>query len=60
MGEGAFNMLQMQGIQVIRGCSGNTDEVVEKYLEDKLMDNGVLCSHHGHGHDHDHGHSCNH
>jgi len=60
MGEGAFNMLQMQGIQVIRGCSGNTDEVVKKYLEDKLMDNGVLCSHHGHGHDHDHGHSCNH
>jgi len=60
MGEGAFNMLQMHGIQVIRGCSGKTDEVVSKYLEDKLMDNGVLCSHHGHNHEHGHGHSCNH
>jgi len=60
MGEGAFNMLQMQGIQVIRGCTGNTDDVLTKYLEDKLMDNGVLCSHHGHNHEHGHGHSCNH
>jgi len=60
MGEGAFNMLQMQGIQVIRGCTGNTDDVLTKYLEDKLMDNGILCSHHGRNHEHGHGHSCNH
>jgi len=58
MGEGAFNMLQMHGIQVIRGCSGNTDDVVANYLEDKLMDNGILCSHHGHNHEN--GHTCNH
>lgn len=58
MGEGAFNMLQMQGIQVILGCSGDTDTVIKNYLSDNLTDNGVTCSHHGHNHNH--GHSCNH
>ena len=61
MGEGAFQMLQMSGIDVIRGCSGNTDSLLKEYIEDKLSDNGILCSHHGHGNGHDHeGHSCNH
>lgn len=58
MGEGAFNMLQIQGIQVIRGCSGDTDSVIKDYLNNSLEDNGVMCSHHGHNHNH--GHSCNH
>ena len=36
MGEGAFQMLQMNGIQVIRGCSGNTDKVLQDYLQNRL------------------------
>ncbi len=60
MGEGAFQMLDRFGIQVIRGCSGDTDNLVNEFLSDKLMDNGQLCSHH-HGHDHNQeGHQCNH
>lgn len=58
MGEGAFQMLQMRGIQVIRGCSGDTDKILQEYMEDKIIDNGKLCSHHGH--DKEHGHQCNH
>ncbi len=58
MGEGAFQMLQMSGIDVIRGCSGDTDKVLQEYLENKIIDNGKLCS--NHGHNHEHGHQCNH
>ena len=58
MGEGAYQMLQMQGIQVIRGCNGDTDVLLKEYLEDKIIDNGKLCSHHGHNHEQ--GHQCNH
>jgi predicted Fe-Mo cluster-binding NifX family protein len=58
MGEGAYQMLQMQGIQVIRGCNGDTDALLKEYLEDKIIDNGKLCSHHGHNHEQ--GHQCNH
>ncbi|OFX88815.1 MAG: dinitrogenase iron-molybdenum cofactor biosynthesis protein [Bacteroidetes bacterium GWF2_33_16] len=60
MGEGAFQMLNRTGIQVVRGCSGDTDNLVKEFLNDKLIDNGQLCSHH-HGHDHgEEGHQCNH
>lgn len=62
MGEGAFQMLNRFGIEVVRGCSGDTDNIIKEYLDDKLMDNGKLCSHnheHGHGHGHE-GHQCNH
>lgn len=60
MGEGAFQMLNRTGIEVVRGCSGDTDKLINEYLDDKLMDNGQLCSHqHGHGHHHE-GHQCNH
>ncbi|MGE0088119.1 MAG: NifB/NifX family molybdenum-iron cluster-binding protein [Bacteroidales bacterium] len=60
MGEGAFQMLSRFGIQVIRGCSGNTENLIKEFLSDKLIDNGQLCAHH-HGHDHNgEGHQCNH
>jgi len=60
MGEGAFQMLNRTGIQVVRGCSGDTDNLIKEFLDDKLIDNGKLCSHH-HGHDNENeGHQCNH
>lgn len=58
MGAGAQNVLGMQGIKVIRGCSGNIDEVVNQFLTGQLTDSGVSCSQHG-DHDSD-GHVCNH
>ncbi len=46
MGEGAKNVLRNNSIAVIRGCSGNTDELVEAYLRDEIQDNGEVCHHH--------------
>ncbi|MGE0078510.1 MAG: NifB/NifX family molybdenum-iron cluster-binding protein [Bacteroidales bacterium] len=59
MGAGAQNVLGMHGINVIRGCSGNVDEVVNHYLAGNISDSGVSCSHHDHHHGSD-GHVCNH
>ena len=58
MGEGAKNKLNAHNINVIRGCSGNVDELVKSYLDGKVVDSGLGCSehecgdHHGlHNHD---------
>ncbi|MFB6317114.1 NifB/NifX family molybdenum-iron cluster-binding protein [Saccharicrinis sp. FJH54] len=61
MGDGALNKLSAAGIEVIRGCHGNPDEVIKAYTSGYLMDSGIGCeshhNHHEHGH---HEHSCNH
>lgn len=46
MGEGAKNVLQAQRIEVIRGCSGEVDALVEAYLAGNVKDNGEVCDHH--------------
>ena len=46
MGEGARNVLSSNDIKVIRGCSGNVDDLVKAYLAGKVNDNGEACSHH--------------
>ncbi len=46
MGEGARNVLGSQRIEVIRGCSGDVEEVVTAYLAGNLKDNGEACAHH--------------
>ena len=46
MGEGAKNKLNSHNIDVIRGCSGNVDELVELYLQGKVTDSGLGCSEH--------------
>lgn len=43
MGQGALNKLQSHNIRVIRGCSGNTDSVVEAYLKGFVFDSGIGC-----------------
>lgn len=54
MGEGAKNVLERNSIQVLRGCSGNTDDVVNAFLCGSLTDSGVGCAsheaHHGEHH----------
>ena len=46
MGQGAKNVLEAQRIQVIRGCSGDVEELVAAYLDGNVADNGEACSHH--------------
>jgi predicted Fe-Mo cluster-binding NifX family protein len=52
IGMGAINVLNNHGIDVIRGCEGHVNTVVEKYLNNQLVDSGLTCSHHDH--------TCNH
>ncbi|MBQ8811465.1 MAG: NifB/NifX family molybdenum-iron cluster-binding protein [Bacteroidales bacterium] len=46
MGQGAKNVLESQRIEVIRGCSGNVEELVREYLAGNVRDNGEICVHH--------------
>ena len=46
MGEGARNVLESNEIKVVRGQSGNIDELVAAYLAGKITDSGEGCSHH--------------
>ena len=53
MGMGAYNKLTAHGISVIRGCSGNVEDVLKAYLDGQLADNGEGCDHHDCGHHED-------
>lgn len=46
MGQGAKNVLEAQRIEVIRGCSGDVEELVASYLSGNVKDNGEVCDHH--------------
>jgi predicted Fe-Mo cluster-binding NifX family protein len=53
MGQGAVNILGMNGIQVLRGCSGDVKDVVENWLAGAVKDSGLSCAAHEHGcHEH--------
>jgi len=49
MGQGAVNVLNNQGIDVLRGCSGGVKDAVESWLAGKLNDSGIACAQHDHG-----------
>ncbi|PKN71038.1 MAG: dinitrogenase iron-molybdenum cofactor biosynthesis protein [Deltaproteobacteria bacterium HGW-Deltaproteobacteria-12] len=49
MGQGAVNVLNGQGIDVLRGCSGNVKDVAESWLAGRLNDSGISCAQHEHG-----------
>ncbi|NTW05952.1 MAG: dinitrogenase iron-molybdenum cofactor biosynthesis protein [Peptococcaceae bacterium] len=48
MGQGAINVLNRSGIEVLRGCTGEVKEVALKWLAGSLKDSGELCQSHGH------------
>jgi predicted Fe-Mo cluster-binding NifX family protein len=48
MGQGAVNVLNGVGINVLRGCSGNVRQIAEAWLAGALKDSGVACELHGH------------
>ncbi|HNW57964.1 MAG TPA: NifB/NifX family molybdenum-iron cluster-binding protein [Bacteroidales bacterium] len=52
IGDGAINVLNYNGIEVIRGCSGDATEVVKLYLSGLVEDSGNSC--------HSHDHECSH
>jgi predicted Fe-Mo cluster-binding NifX family protein len=58
IGNGAINVLNAQGIDVIRGCSGNATEAVRMFLAGEVADSGESCR--AHEHQHGDGHRCTH
>jgi predicted Fe-Mo cluster-binding NifX family protein len=49
MGQGAVNVLNSVGIEVLKGCSGDVRQVAEAWLSGRLEDSGVACELHEHG-----------
>jgi predicted Fe-Mo cluster-binding NifX family protein len=58
IGGGAINVLNNSGIEVVRGCAGNAQEVVKLYLTGGVEDSGSNCHQHESHHEHDH--NCSH
>jgi predicted Fe-Mo cluster-binding NifX family protein len=58
IGGGAINVLNNNGIEVIRGCSGKAEDVVRLYIKGSISDSGSSCDHHIK--DHHHGDNCHH
>jgi len=48
IGMGAVNVLNQAGIEVVRGCSGDSEELVKLYLKGQVIDSGETCSHQHH------------
>ena len=49
IGQGAIDKISAAGIQVIRGCSGPVEKLINDYLNGKIKDNGQTCAQHEHG-----------
>ena len=49
MGGGAVSLLASNGIKVVRGCSGNVQEVALAWLAGTVEDSGAGCQSHGAG-----------
>lgn len=52
IGQPALEALRNQGLDVIRGASGNCNEVLQRYLAGQLGDQNVTCQHEGDHHHH--------
>lgn len=50
IGDGAVNILNAHGIEVVRNCSGDVTELVARYLDGQIADGGNNCSAHEHDH----------
>lgn len=46
IGMGAINVLHDAGIEVVRGCSGDANEVVRDYISGGITDSGESCHQH--------------
>lgn len=52
IGGGAVSSLQQNGLEVIKGASGEYKKVIEEYINGNLEDKNVICNHHGEHHHH--------
>lgn len=50
MGQGAVNVLDQSGIKVVRGCSGEVEDLAKRFLAGEVKDQAILCDHHDCGH----------
>ena len=50
IGEGAIGGLQQNGLEVIKGASGEYDKVLIEYINGTLEDKNITCNHHGEHH----------
>lgn len=48
MGQGAIDIFNEKGIEVITGASGNAEVTANSYLEGKLTSTGSVCHEHQH------------
>lgn len=46
MGDGAVNVLNRSGIEVLRGCSGDVKAVMLNWLSGSVIDSGEICHEH--------------
>ena len=45
IGNGAINVLNNAGIDVIRGCNGPVEEIIESWLKGEISDQDIVCDH---------------
>jgi predicted Fe-Mo cluster-binding NifX family protein len=60
IGNGAINVLNNSGISVIRGCTGDSAEVVKHFLLGSIKDSGESCHQHDVHQSDDNTHQCSH
>lgn len=60
IGAGAINVLNNSGIQVLRGCSGNIEDILKQYTNGQIIDSGESCLQHEHHNGDGQDHVCGH
>ena len=50
IGAGALNGLKQNGLQVIKGASGEYKKVIEEYINGTIEDKNLICNNHGEHH----------
>lgn len=58
IGDRAINKLNKAGIDVIRGCSGDSADVILQFIEGEISDSDISCSQHSQNHRNGHDHVC--
>jgi len=60
IGSGAINVLNNCNIKVIRGCSGNIEDILKQYINGQIIDSGESCLQHEQHNGEEHNHVCHH
>lgn len=60
IGDKAVNKLNKAGIDVIRGCSGDSADTILQFIEGKVSDRAINCSEYDKKYRNEHAHLCSH